>query len=194
VRIAVANLKGGAGKTTSALHLAAAMHERGDVVTLIDADPQGTALESCRTADVPWRAASHPRASIERRVAEIDARESVVIDTPPGHVDIAKSALRAVDIVLIPCQPTSYDLSQLAETRSMVDSVATVRPLLVAVLLTRVFTRTIAARASRELLDGQGLTVLPTVIPNSQNFALTWGQPITPGVYAQVLDDLGALA
>jgi chromosome partitioning protein len=190
VKIAVVSIKGGAGKTTAAVHLAQAIHERGQGVTLVDADPQATALDWCRASGVPFEVLAYARPGIEAEVRRRDLRGHLVIDTPPGHIDITQGALEAADLALIPVQPTGPDLSQMAETRKIVEQAG----IPFAVVLSRVVARTVASRATRELIDQAGLTVLGTVIPQSQTLALAYGQPLQAGIFADILTELEHLA
>jgi chromosome partitioning protein len=193
MRITLAAMKGGPGKTTSAVHLAAAMHAAGESVLLVDADPQGSAMHWMERIDAPWWWIAMPSTSLHKQVpvqAKQLGADHVVIDSPPGDPGIVTSAMKAASVILVPVQPTSADLNQVAETLALADDVATLTEARVVVLLTRVITRTLAAREARTVLEGDGLTVLQTVAPQSQTLALSHGHPVEPGVYADVLDEL----
>jgi chromosome partitioning protein len=121
--IAVLAQKGGAGKTTLAINLAAAAERTGEVALIIDTDPQASACEwaSWRKGDPPEVIDSAP----PRLVAKIaQARNQgatfIVIDTPP-HADAAASkAVEAADMVLIPCRPSAFDLAAIRTTGQLV--------------------------------------------------------------------------
>jgi len=114
--IALANLKPGTGKTTSAVWLAHVFAEAGNTVLLVDADPSGSALEWSDLAAMypglppqeafPFRIVALPSRDLHRRVPEIAGPDDVVIiDVPQleDHAGIARSALRYAGEIVIPC-------------------------------------------------------------------------------------------
>ena len=113
--IALLNQKGGVGKTTLALHLAGAWAARGKRVILIDADPQGSALDWSQRRShegLPrlFSVIGLARDTLHREAPEL-ARDAdyVVIDGPPRVAGLMRSALLAADLVLIPVQPSPFD-------------------------------------------------------------------------------------
>lgn len=109
--IAVLNQKGGAGKTTIATHLARALQLGGADVLLIDSDPQGSARDWAAVREdqsVPVVGIDRP--TIERDLKQIAQKDYVVIDGAPQAHDLAVSAIKAADFILIPVQPSPYDI------------------------------------------------------------------------------------
>lgn len=109
--IAVLNQKGGAGKTTIATHLARAFQLDGADVLLVDSDPQGSARDwAAVREDQPVTVIGIDRPTIERDLKAIVSKEIVIIDGAPRANELAVSAIKAADIVLIPVQPSPYDI------------------------------------------------------------------------------------
>jgi chromosome partitioning protein len=123
--IAVGNLKGGTGKSTIAVNLAAAFAETGAGVVLVDADAQGTAsdwhgrghlkmdLLRCPledAADEPEAAQSGPNRWVERVMALRRAKDYAVIDLPPQQGAGIASALLIADLLLVPVTPSGIYL------------------------------------------------------------------------------------
>ncbi|WP_215843921.1 ParA family partition ATPase [Acidithiobacillus montserratensis] len=111
--IGVLNQKGGVGKTTLSVNIAAFLAQEGSRVLLIDADPQGSCLDWAATRkDEPlFSVVGLPRASIHKELGQIGAGyDHIIIDGPPRVTDLARSAIMASDLVLIPVQPSPYDI------------------------------------------------------------------------------------
>lgn len=122
--IALANLKGGCGKSTLALNLAAGLVRRGST-TLVDADPQGALLHWADWAgsdgDLPalLQAGKNPGAVLGQAVQD---SHYVVVDCPPSvDMDITGQCLQQADLVLIPVLPSPLDLWASAGTVAAVE-------------------------------------------------------------------------
>lgn len=120
--VAVISQKGGAGKTTLALHLAVAGHLAGYDTGLVDLDPQGTAetwggwRQDEPPAVIGAKAATLARTLDKARTA---GAELVVIDTPPLAQAEARSAVDAADLILVPCQLRIFDLDAIKVTAGL---------------------------------------------------------------------------
>lgn len=123
--IAIISQKGGAGKTTLAVNLAAEA-ARFSVSLIIDTDPQATASRWGQ-----WRGGRDPEvvdcgaptllAGKLAKAAELGA-DLAVIDTPPHADAMARQAARLADLLLIPCRPRAFDLAAIEATAELVRS------------------------------------------------------------------------
>lgn len=117
--IALINQKGGVGKTTVALHLAAAFWQHGRNTLILDLDPQASAAEwhDARSAEMPHVESIQPArlAKVVEHAREI-ATGVLVLDTAPHAEATAIDAARCADLVLVPCQPSIMDLRAMRKT------------------------------------------------------------------------------
>ncbi len=176
--VALLNQKGGVGKTTLALHLAGAWAKLGKRVTLIDADPQASALdwsEQRARQGLPrlFGVIGLARDTLHREAPEL-ARDAdhVVIDGPPRVAGLMRSALLATDLLLIPAQPSPFDGWASGEILKLLGEARIFRPQLAArFLLNRCGTRTVIARETTEALADHDPPVLRATIGQRVVFA-----------------------
>jgi len=192
--IALANLKPGTGKTTSAVWLAHVFALAGNSVLLVDADPSGSALEWSdlaamypglvpEHASFPFRIVALPSRGLHQRVPEIANEDDVVIIDAPqleDHAGIARSAMRYADEILIPCAPTPIEINRTTPVRDEIAEVRDVRdePLRSAILLNRCVARAHSTADAREALVELGYDVLETAVPRREIYAQSFGLPI----------------
>ena len=208
--VALLNLKPGTGKTTSAVWLAHTFAAAGHQVLLVDADPAGSALEWSDLAAMdprlppsaafPFRIVALPSRRLHLRLAEIAHPDDVVIIDAPqleDHSGIARSAMRYVDEILIPCAPSPIEINRTTPVRDEIAELQDLRdePARSAVLLTRCITRAHSTVNARETLSDMGYEVLRTTVPRLEVYAQSFGLPIPDtgrGVWREVAGDLNA--
>jgi chromosome partitioning protein len=189
MRLAVVNLKGGTGKTTSATALAMQLATRGRTL-LVDADPQGSALAWSEEASFPFPTVGLPVRDLHVRLLQLGVDyDHIVIDTPPGVPPIVRSAVMAADTVLIPLSPSGVELRQIGPTFELLAELEPHTPKL-SVLLTQVHPRTVATRVARDLLEQAAVPLLRAEVPHRQGYRTAFGGTIAPGHYESVLAEL----
>lgn len=173
MRVAVWNSKGGSGKTTTAVCIAAELARRGQSVLLLDLDEQGSALRwgESRTAAgvsaVGAREGFSP--NLERLATGFDC---VVMDTPGRETRAGLEAIMAADVVLVPLSATPADVLATADALDTVKRAQTFRPELVArLVLTRLDRRTSYARQAAEVLTATGIPVAESSMASRVAFA-----------------------
>ncbi|PHK96260.1 cobyrinic acid a,c-diamide synthase [Pseudoroseomonas rhizosphaerae] len=176
--VAVAQRKGGAGKSTVAATLATALAAAGHRVALLDSDPQQTLAR--------WHQARHGQAQAAplrfeavagwRMPAALDRlrreHDFLIIDTPPHADTDSRIAIRAADLVLVPLQPSPADLWAMDATLEL--AAAERRP--VRLLMNRVpASGRLRGEIAAELAE-RGLPVLEPALGNRTAFASAFAQ------------------
>lgn len=168
--VAIISQKGGAGKTTLAVHLATAAAAAGHVAAVIDLDPQGTAASwgDRRAALVPEVISGQAvRIAALTSAAKENGADFLVLDTAPNADQTASLACRVADLVLIPCRPSTFDLEAI-ETTLMLAKVAA-KPAYV--VLNAVPPRSMIGKEARSGLTERGAQVAPYQLTHRAAFS-----------------------
>jgi chromosome partitioning protein len=175
VIISIINQKGGVGKTTLAISLAAAFAGRKQRVLLVDADPQGSALDwvAVRGKDTPFAAVGIPKAILHIELPKVvKDYDAVVIDGPPRIYEVARSAVMASDVVLIPVLPSQFDVWAAEESVKLLEECAVYKKhLKAAFVINRKIANTAIGRDVVKALKQYPLPVLQSTVCQRVAFA-----------------------
>ncbi|NEQ29395.1 MAG: AAA family ATPase [Leptolyngbya sp. SIO4C5] len=173
--ISVQNQKGGVGKTTLAVHISHALATKGALVLLVDADPQGSARDwaAAREDKPPFSVVGLDRPTIHRDLPEMAKNyDHVVIDGPPRVSELARSAIAAADLVLIPVQPSPYDVWAAQEVIDLFREASVFKEKLKSVFaINRKIVNTAIGRDVVEALSGFDIPVLRSQVCQRVPFA-----------------------
>ncbi len=173
--VGVLNQKGGVGKTTLSVNLAACLAGTGARVLLIDADPQGSSLDwaAARQGEPLFSVVGFPRATIHKEIAQLGlGYDHIIIDGPPRVTDLARSAIMASDIVVIPVQPSPYDIWAAEEVVKLITEARVYKENIKSVfVVNRKITNTAIGRDVREALAAYPIHVLDASIAQRVVFA-----------------------
>ncbi len=173
--IAFLNQKGGVGKTTLAINVAAEIARRGVNVLLIDGDPQGSSLNwaSARSGESPITIVGYPKPTLHRDISKIgQGYDYVIIDGPPRVTDLARSIILASDLIVIPVQPSPYDIWASSEISTLIEESLVFKETLKAFLLiNRKIANTAISRDAAEILQKSTLPLLKTQVAQRIIFA-----------------------
>jgi len=187
--IAIISQKGGAGKTTLAVHLATAAAAAGHTTAIIDLDPQATAASwgDRRTAPAPEVISGQAaRLPALMKAAADNGADLLILDTAPNADQAASLAVRAADLVVIPCRAAAFDLEAI-ETTLMLSKIAT-KPAYV--VLNAVPPRSGIGKEAAEGLTARGARVAPHQLTHRAAFA----HGVVDGRTAQEFEPTGKAA
>ncbi len=174
--ISTINQKGGVGKTTLTISLAAALAGRGKRVLLVDADPQASALDWIAVRGdegAPFAAVGIPKPILHLELPKLAQDYDVtIIDGPPRIYEVARSAVMASDIVLIPVLPSQFDVWAAEETVKLLEQCAAYKPQLkAAFVINRKIVNTAIGRDVHKALKQYPQPVLAAAVCQRVAFA-----------------------
>lgn len=120
--IAIISQKGGAGKTTIAVHLAVEAQAKGFQTAIFDLDPQASASSwADKRIDKSLVVVSTQAARLPNLLEQAENQQAdlIIIDSAPNADAASLAAVRAADLILIPCRPSAFDLNAIGTTLSL---------------------------------------------------------------------------
>lgn len=202
LNITVGHLKGGSGRSTTAVFLALALARKtGENVLLVDADAKnGTSYEWSEDAGEAWptnvTVAYWPSINLAKRVRDAGHSGHIVIDTG-NDAAILRQALKVTDHLLIPLAPSGTESARLTPTLQAAAEIAEDKPLSMSVMLSRTVANTTSRKQARQALTDEGIPVWETEISRREIYAQAFGTvPADLGSYEELLNEIieGALS
>lgn len=197
--ISVLNPKGGSGKTTISTNIARSLQERGFKVMIVDSDPQGSARDwHAATDNNPLPLISLDRANnIKTLLSVTDSYDYVIVDGAAKLEDMIAAAIKVSDVILIPVQPSPYDLwaaSDLVEFIKARQEVTDGKPL-ASFIISRAIQRTKLGHEIGSALKEYEIDIFKTIIMQRQIYPQTAseGKTIFDGTNAEAIKEINLL-
>ena len=163
--ISLINLKGGVGKTTVAINLAAGIARKTSRLLLIDADPQGSALQwQAVENNIAFQIIHHPQPLKDQHLAYLQQHyDHVVIDSPPANGALTDSILAVSNLAIVPINPSPLDIWASRAILNRIEMAqAQNQTLRTRLLICRKIPGTVIARGAREALDVFEMAIFQT--------------------------------
>jgi chromosome partitioning protein len=162
--LAVANQKGGVGKTTAVLNLAATIEDSSGTVVVYDADPQQSAVEIASAGLLPFRVLAALSPAELASIREVRGADTILIDLPGNLTDtpVLGEVLAATDFVIIPTIPERAAIAPTQRTAQIIADQGL--PYKILINLVDPLRGTAPVEQLRELLDGLGLPYFSSFI------------------------------
>jgi chromosome partitioning protein len=179
--IAVAHLKGGSAKTTTAGFLAHAFENLGHRVLLIDADPQGALQEWAQLAEWKIPVRHMPSRHLDTELAGLYAADfdTIIIDTAPrDEAGTVGSAMRAADIIVLPVKASPGEVARVKATYALAAELGVQAP--IRILLNRAKAGTASPAMARAQLIHSGRVPLQAEIKDRELVNISYGGPVEP--------------
>lgn len=127
--ITIANSKGGVGKSTLAVHLAAWLHEQGCKVTLADCDTQQSSSEWIREAVPGVKAVrlDNPDTILNELPSLSQEADFVVADGPGSQTETSRALLLRADLAIVPCKASMLEIRALAKATEVLRQAQDIR-------------------------------------------------------------------
>ena len=199
MRITVGNIKGGVGKTTTAVFLALQLAADNKRVLLVDADPeQASAFGWSEDAGDSWPdccsvVAFETRNLYKRLSAMIEQYDHLVIDTGPKNPLLLRQALALSDHFVIPMSPSPMEMREIKPLLDIAEEVSVIHPVATSILLTKTRSGTRSKRDARQALKDMKMPVLTAETSHREFYKLAFGtvpEISASDEYAAVLNEL----
>ena len=189
--VAVANSKGGVGKSTLATNLAVEGALAGLDVLLVDTDPQASSavFAATRKEDRPaFRVIQMSQPILHREIPKLaEPYDLVIIDTGARENKTFRSALAACELALVPVTPSAYDIWASEDVFTVIDELSATRELMTRVVINQMVPRTKVAQealeALEEMADEQGAVLLKTRIHSRVAWKMASGKGLSVTEY-----------